>query len=726
MNYLRPDKDGSGLVFQALEDGELQYSGSMTMPFDPRALRVDPATGYLFHPSPLPPRTRRRQDAPSRYGPYSLLRSSLVIEHFAKSLELEEEEGGGGTFEYAGEQHRIEPLQGGDVWRRREDVSPLMDDQAPQQRPQKRQRRAPLPAASDLFVPRLPGLPDGAQLSLFGGLLPSTPPTSLTSDAQHYFLLARNKHIPKRERLVIWLNGGPGCSSFDGALIELGPIKVNKDGATLRLVESTAWNEYANVLFLDQPAGTGFSYVTKDDDVRELAAAAEQVVHFLANFYKVFPEFSYMDTFIAGESYAGQYIPYIADAIEKTMLLPTRLKGLLIGNGWISPREQYPAYLTYLEREGLLKKGTQAHRNVLAATQKCNATLAAMDAKNGAEGSKGMVLVPDCEAILGAMSAATMKDGKCLNSYDTREYFACGTQWPHELTEVTKYLRRDDVIKALHAESVPHKWTHCSQSVASKFWTPNSAPAVALLPDLLEKMPILLYAGDKDLMCAGVGIEAAIARLEWNGAKGFGDAEVLEWSVGEEEAGRWTTARNLTYVEFTNSSHMVPLDKPLAAHDMLLRFMQVDTLHSAGSAARIPSRVGAQPATVLGATHPNGSTLVDSSGDVLLSSPDAALLLPGGGEGDTPPEQQGRQKELSDEGYDIAHERFYGPRRTAALVVLLVLLAGADDDESDDAVEGNEARQRRRDDPEAWGDLGRTPEPQPGFEAWSDSRRGRG
>lgn len=148
MNYLRPDKDGSGLVFQALEDGgafsslflkprhpprsrrgtpsgvhlscaELQYSGSMTMPFDPRALRVDPATGYLFHPSPLPPRTRRRQDAPSRYGPYSLLRSSLVIEHFAKSLELEEEEGGGGTFEYAGEQHRIEPLQGGDVWRRR-------------------------------------------------------------------------------------------------------------------------------------------------------------------------------------------------------------------------------------------------------------------------------------------------------------------------------------------------------------------------------------------------------------------------------------------------------------------------------------------------------------------------------------------------------------------------------------------------------------------------------
>ncbi|GAA5914223.1 hypothetical protein JCM8208_001524 [Rhodotorula glutinis] len=142
-------------------------------------------------------------------------------------------------------------------------------------RPHKRQRKSTsLPTASDLFVPHLPGLPRGAQLSLFAGLLPSTPPPS-SSDAQLYFLLARNKHIPKRERLVIWLNGGPGCSSFDGALIELGPVKVNKDAETLRMVESTAWNEYANVLFLDQPAGTGFSFVTKEDDVRELPAAAE-------------------------------------------------------------------------------------------------------------------------------------------------------------------------------------------------------------------------------------------------------------------------------------------------------------------------------------------------------------------------------------------------------------------------------------------------------------------
>lgn len=178
---------------------------------------------------------------------------------------------------------------------------------------------------------------------------------------------------------------------------------------------------------MDQPAGTGYSYVNKNDDVRELADAAHHVVTFLENFYRIFPEFSNMDvrffpfsrpepeltrssaqTYIAGESYAGQYIPYIADAILKTTSLRTQLKGLLIGNGWISPRHQYPAYLTYLVDNDFLRKGSQEYRNVQASIAGCHRKIAQMDAKS--PGSKGLVLVAECEAILGAMSAATMKE----------------------------------------------------------------------------------------------------------------------------------------------------------------------------------------------------------------------------------------------------------------------------------------------------------------------------
>jgi carboxypeptidase C (cathepsin A) len=170
------------------------------------------------------------------------------------------------------------------------------------------------------------------------------------------------------------------------------------------------------------------------------------------------PSLSLRQTYIAGESYAGMYIPYSADAILKSTHVNTPLKGLLIGNGWISPREQYPAYLTYLVDNGLIKKNSQEYRNVEAAVKGCQKKIAEMDAKGSK--SKGLVLVAECEAILGAMSGATMKEcvlfplssllctdsslvlsGLCLNSYDTREYHACGSEWPADLVQVTQYLR---------------------------------------------------------------------------------------------------------------------------------------------------------------------------------------------------------------------------------------------------------------------------------------------
>ncbi|GAA6021357.1 hypothetical protein JCM11491_004759 [Sporobolomyces phaffii] len=556
-------------------------------------------------------------------------------------------------------------------------ITPLT---APQVRsPGGKRRRSPvssrLPTASDLFVE---SLPDSLRTTLFAGNLPSAAP-STNSDAHLYFLLAKNKHIPNRQRLVIWLNGGPGCSSFDGALIEIGPYKIDPDGS-VREVEKGAWNEYANVLFLDQPAGTGMSYVTKNDNVRELADAADQVVKFLENLYQIFPEYATMDTYIAGESYAGQYIPYIAAAIQRSTTIATPLRGLLIGNGWISPREQYPAYLDYLVEKRLVRKGSPGYRNVLKAVDKCRKKLDELYTLPNA--GKGTVLVNECEEILGVMSGATMKDGMCLNMYDTSQYHACGTEWPPDLPQVTRYLRDSKVISTLHAQDSPRPWSHCDNTVASHFWTPLSVPSIQLFPELLQTVPILLYAGDRDLMCAGIGIEKTIAELEWDGLKGFNDSEPLDWTVDGNPAGRWTVRGNLTYVEVTNSSHMVPMDQPLAAHDMLLRFMAVDTLGSAGPAAQIPSRVGASELdTILGSTRPNGSSLdplSSSSSSSPFGAPDDRL--DGAGDGSDAAAAAGplvdsvTGEKVLEDGFDINHERYYGPRRTAALVVLLVVL----------------------------------------------------
>lgn len=107
-----------------------------------------------------------------------------------------------------------------------------------------------------------------------------------------FFWLFQNRHIANRQRTVIWLNGGPGCSSMDGALMEIGPYRVKGDKLEYN---KGAWDEFANVLFVDNPVGTGFSYVDTDSYVHELPDMANQMIVFLEKFFELFPEYSHDD-----------------------------------------------------------------------------------------------------------------------------------------------------------------------------------------------------------------------------------------------------------------------------------------------------------------------------------------------------------------------------------------------------------------------------------------------
>jgi carboxypeptidase D len=257
------------------------------------------------------------------------------------------------------------------------------------------------------------------------------------------------------------------------------------------------------------------------------------------------------------------------------------LKGLLIGNGWISPPEQYEAYLQYAYAKGLVKKGTDVADKLEAQHRICLKDLAA---------ESGSVDHSSCEAILQSMlSLTTGMNGQgqrdCLNMYDVRlrdTFPSCGMNWPPDLVHVTPYLRRTDVIQALHLN--PNKntgWMECNGAVGANFRPRTSKPSVELLPDILKEVPVLLFSGAEDLICNHMGTEALIGNMQWNGGKGFevspGNwAPRRDWTVEGQKAGFWQEARNLTYVLFYNSSHMVPFDYSRRTRDMLDRFMGVD------------------------------------------------------------------------------------------------------------------------------------------------------
>ncbi|KAJ5051546.1 uncharacterized protein L3040_001322 [Drepanopeziza brunnea f. sp. 'multigermtubi'] len=470
--------------------------------------------------------------------------------------------------------------------------------------------------AADYYVHSLPGAPEPL-LKMHAGHIEITP----EHNGNLFFWLYQNRHIANKQRLVIWLNGGPGCSSEDGGLMEIGPYRV-KDGKNGPKLEYNAgsWDEFANVLFVDNPVGTGFSFVDTDSYVHELPEMANQFIQFLEKWFALFPQFENDDIYIAGESYAGQHIPYISKAILDRNKAggkhPWQLKGMLIGNGWISPKDQYKAYLAFAYERGLVERGSDIGKRL----DKQDAICAKALEETGGHDS---IDIGVCEAILQDILHETMttkSDGtsECYNMYDVKlkdSFPSCGMNWPPDLEEVTPYLRRQDVIAALHID--PGKrtgWTECNGGVGSAFMALKSKPSIQFMPDLLKEVPTILFSGADDLICNHIGTEELISNMEWNGGKGFEIspgtwAPRREWTFEGENAGFWQEARNLTYVLFYNSSHMVPFDYSRRTRDMLDRFMGVDIAGIGGvpSDSRIDGEKGLE--TSVGG-HPNSTTAV--------------------------------------------------------------------------------------------------------------------
>ena len=133
-----------------------------------------------------------------------------------------------------------------------------------------------------------------------------------------YFLMAESRNDPATDPLIIWLQGGPGCSSMLGIYTENGPFNYRYESSDpmdpFRLDHNPySWNNNANVMYVDQPLGTGFSF--SDTTRWSEDGITDDFTTFLHNFMVKYPEFQGRELFITGESYAGHYIPNIARQI---------------------------------------------------------------------------------------------------------------------------------------------------------------------------------------------------------------------------------------------------------------------------------------------------------------------------------------------------------------------------------------------------------------------------
>lgn len=443
------------------------------------------------------------------------------------------------------------------------------------------------------LVKKLPGLFDIPQDEIplmFSGQLE----LYKENDTYLYFWkYVDNKIDPEfKKRTIFWLNGGPGCSSMDGALMEAGPFRINDDGKVIK--NEGSWHNAGDIVFVDQPAGTGFSY-TKEYD-HDLDQVAWQFLKFMEEYYKIFPEDRDNEIYFAGESYAGQYIPYIAKAIldfNKKAENPYNLKGLLIGNGWIAPDVQSLSYLPFALAANIIDNKNPQWNEILRQHEKCQNVV---NSKSGDSLSDLEVVSRTCEVILNKILWATIdqtmdEDHRCFNMYDYTlkdSYPSCGMNWPPDLINVTPFLNSKEVQHDLNLK-IFKKWHECSGKVGRNFNAKHSVPSIKLLPEILNEIPVVLFHGNRDIICNYIGAENFIKELEWNGETGFKDDETFDWIYNNDISGYIKTERNLTFVNVFDSSHMVPFDKPEVSRsliDILLKNYDIQKFDQTGGSVK--------------------------------------------------------------------------------------------------------------------------------------------
>ena len=157
-----------------------------------------------------------------------------------------------------------------------------------------------------------------------------------------FYVFTPSQSSPSDDPFFLWLNGGPGCSSLFGFLGEIGPVKPNTSENKF-MINEYAWNQKANFLYIESPAGVGFSKIKDPKMFFDDTIAAKSLNIGLQNFFSLFTEYQKNDFYITGESYAGVYIPYLVEQItqNENNEIKLNLKGIFIGNPYTDEETDY-------------------------------------------------------------------------------------------------------------------------------------------------------------------------------------------------------------------------------------------------------------------------------------------------------------------------------------------------------------------------------------------------
>ncbi|CAI8585068.1 unnamed protein product [Vicia faba] len=379
-----------------------------------------------------------------------------------------------------------------------------------------------------------------------------------------YFVEAQNYAASKP--LVLWLNGGPGCSSLGvGAFSENGPFRP-KGQALVR--NQFSWNTEANMLYLESPIGVGFSYsndTSSYEGVNDKITARDNLI-FLQNWFVKFPEYRNRSLFIVGESYAGHYVPQLAELMlqfnKKEKLF--NLKGIALGNPVLEYATDFNSRAEFFWSHGLISDST-----FKMFTSVCNYSRYVREYYNGA-------VSPLCSSV---MSRVTTETSRFVDKYDVTLDVCISSVFsqtkvlnPEQGTETIdvcvedetlNYLNRKDVQSALQARLVgTQRWSPCSNVLDYELHD-LEIPTITVVGKLVKAgIPVLVYSGDQDSVIPLIGSRTLVDRL----AKTLRINTTVPYRVWFErqQVGGWTQVYGniLSFATVRGASHEAPFSQP--------------------------------------------------------------------------------------------------------------------------------------------------------------------
>jgi cathepsin A (carboxypeptidase C) len=438
---------------------------------------------------------------------------------------------------------------------------------------------------SDL-IEKLPGIHRRLKFRQYSGYLEAT-------EGRHLFYwFFESQKNPSRDPVILWLNGGPGYSSLMALFTENGPFRVLPNGRTVTY-DKYSWNSIANVLYIESPAGVGFSYSDNNDYQTSDDESLKYNYEALKDFFKKYPKFVKNEFYLTGQSYAAVYLSLLAVKILNDQNSTINLKGLSIGNGLLDQRIQSQSRIFYAHYHGVIDTKTLNDLkseccSCLGNDEQCsfpvvNANYTIIPISPNPLCTSKFIEVFKILLTLGNdlwnlydfcpkfdslkknsthnfQNNMTIDSLKLEEIYENRKTKGSGVVQTHQCVSngYHEYLRNPAVLKALHVSPKSMVWNE-----SNDFFDQNYVHNYDNLREQFEeinraKLKTIVYNGDFDLGCDCVGAQQFLDSLNITIVK-----ESTNWLYKGISAGFVKHfANNLTFTTIRGAGHSAPKDKP--------------------------------------------------------------------------------------------------------------------------------------------------------------------